>query len=69
MVHIADRMATELPGAKMILQVHDELIFEVTAGDTECLRKLVTEEMKGAASLAVPLEVDTGTGSNWLEAH
>jgi DNA polymerase-1 len=58
-----------MPEAKMILQVHDELIFEVDAGMVEKLRMLVTEEMKGAADLAIPLEVDTGTGNNWLEAH
>jgi len=69
MVRIADRLAKEMPEAKMILQVHDELIFEVDVKDTERLSKIVTEEMKGAASLAVPLEVDTGTGNNWLEAH
>lgn len=69
MVRIADRLEKEMPEAKMILQVHDELIFEVAVKDTERLSKIVTEEMKGAASLAVPLEVDTGTGNNWLEAH
>ncbi|MBE0668621.1 MAG: DNA polymerase I, partial [Bacteroidales bacterium] len=69
MVRIAERLNNELPEAKMILQVHDELIFEVALEDTERLRNLVTVEMKGAASLTVPLEVDTGTGNNWLEAH
>jgi len=69
MVRISDRLENEMPEAKMILQVHDELIFEVAVKDTERLSKIVTEEMKGAASLAVPLEVDTGTGNNWLEAH
>ncbi|HUW92870.1 MAG TPA: DNA polymerase I [Bacteroidales bacterium] len=69
MVRIAERLDNEMPEAKMILQVHDELIFEVTVSDTERLSNIVTEEMKGAASLAVQLEVDTGTGYNWLEAH
>ena len=69
MVRIAGRLESEMPGAKMILQVHDELIFEVDAGKVEKLRMLVIEEMKGAADLAIPLEVDTGTGNNWLEAH
>ncbi len=69
MVRIAERLGREMPGAKMILQVHDELIFEVDTGKMEKLRMLVTEEMKGAAHLAIPLEVDTGTGNNWLEAH
>jgi DNA polymerase-1 len=69
MVRIAERLEKEMAEAKMILQVHDELIFEVAVNDTERLSKIVTEEMKGAVSLAVPLEVDTGTGNNWLEAH
>ena len=69
MVRIAERLEKEMPAAKMILQVHDELIFEVETGTVDKLRMLVTEEMKGAAELAIPLEVDTGTGNNWLEAH
>lgn len=69
MVRIADRIEKELPGAKMILQVHDELIFEVETDSLEKLREIVVREMKGATDLNVPLEVDTGTGNNWLEAH
>jgi len=69
MVKIAGRLGKELPEAKMILQVHDELIFEVEVSSVEKLRKIVTEEMRGASSLSVPLEVGTGTGNNWLEAH
>jgi len=69
MVKIAGRLEKELPETKMILQVHDELIFEVEVSSVEKLRKIVTEEMRGAASLNVPLEVGTGTGNNWLEAH
>jgi DNA polymerase-1 len=49
--------------------VHDELIFEVDLDSVEKLREMVIREMKGAADLKVPLEVDTGTGNNWLEAH
>ncbi len=69
MVRIAARLEKEIPEAKMILQVHDELIFEVDITSVERLRTMVTEELKGAADLRVPLEVDTGTGNNWLEAH
>ncbi|MBE0679548.1 MAG: DNA polymerase I [Bacteroidales bacterium] len=69
MVRIAARLEREIPEAKMILQVHDELIFEVDITSVERLRTMVTEELKGAADLRVPLEVDTGTGNNWLEAH
>jgi DNA polymerase-1 len=69
MVRIASRLENEMPEAKMILQVHDELIFEVETGLVEKLADMVSEEMKGAARLSVPLEVDTGMGYNWLEAH
>ena len=69
MVKIAEKLARDLPDAMMILQVHDELIFEVDAASVEKLRSVVVEEMKGAADLRVPLDVDTGTGLNWLEAH
>jgi DNA polymerase-1 len=69
MVRIASRLEREMPEAKMILQVHDELIFEVKKDKAEKLAALVREEMRGAAQLSVPLEVDTGTGYNWLEAH
>ncbi|MHC1730960.1 MAG: DNA polymerase I [Bacteroidales bacterium] len=69
MVRIASRLEREMPEAKMILQVHDELIFEVDEGQAGRLATLVKDEMKGAAQLSVSLEVDTGTGYNWLEAH
>jgi DNA polymerase-1 len=51
----------------MLLQVHDELVFEVAAGELEEVTALVTREMEGAASLSVPLVVDIGTGKNWME--
>ena len=53
----------------MILQVHDELIFEVAEKDLEQLKKIVIREMESATRLKVPLVVDHGTGYNWLEAH
>ncbi|HYQ23225.1 DNA polymerase I [Stenotrophomonas sp.] len=55
--------------ARMILQVHDELVFESEAGFTEELRSNVVEHMSQAARLRVPLVVDTGVGVNWDEAH
>ncbi|WP_312787805.1 DNA polymerase I, partial [Stenotrophomonas indicatrix] len=55
--------------ARMILQVHDELVFEAEAGFIEELRSNVVQRMSQAAQLRVPLVVDTGTGSNWDEAH
>jgi DNA polymerase-1 len=53
----------------MILQVHDELNFDVPAGELDRVRELVRQEMEQAAQLQVPLTVDVGHGSNWLEAH
>ncbi|MGV6483032.1 DNA polymerase I [Stenotrophomonas indicatrix] len=55
--------------ARMILQVHDELVFEAENGFIEELRSNVVQHMSQAAQLRVPLVVDTGTGSNWDEAH
>jgi DNA polymerase-1 len=54
--------------SRMLLQVHDELIFEVAAGELDQVRALVTTAMGGAAELRIPLEVSTGTGRSWAEA-
>jgi DNA polymerase-1 len=53
----------------MIIQVHDELVFEVLETDVETVRAPITEMMNGAATLKVPLVVDIGIGANWDEAH
>ncbi len=68
MVRIDERLSNEGFSSKMILQVHDELIFEVAPAELERLKEMVISEMTNAASLEVPLKVDWGTGSNWLEA-
>jgi DNA polymerase-1 len=52
----------------MLLQVHDELVFEVAPGECEPLESLVRREMAGAADLAVPLDVSVGTGASWHAA-
>ncbi len=54
--------------SKLLLQVHDELILEVSAGETDAVTAIVTNRMVGAADLRVPLEVQVGTGKNWDEA-
>ena len=54
--------------SRMLLQVHDELIFEAAAGELDALTSLVKAEMGAAADLRVPLEVSTGTGRSWAEA-
>jgi DNA polymerase-1 len=55
--------------ARMIMQVHDELVFEVAEADAKALNDGVAERMAGAAQLNVPLVVDTGVGENWDQAH
>ena len=56
-------------GAKMLLQVHDELIFDVPEGEVEETTALVKKVMEGAAHLSIPLIVDAGIGDSWAEAH
>ena len=53
----------------MILQVHDELVFDVYKPELEQVKEIVVQEMENAYPLNVPLVVDSGTGINWLEAH
>ena len=56
-------------GARMLLQVHDELVFEVPEAEVEATAALVRGVMEGVATLRVPLKVDVGWGANWAEAH
>jgi DNA polymerase I len=67
MIRIHDRLRAERHSARMLLQVHDELVFEVPGPEMEAVTGLVRAEMEGAASLSVPLVVDVGRGRNWLE--
>ena len=53
----------------MLLQVHDELNFSVPVDELERVREIVVGEMQAAYAMRVPLVADSGTGSNWLEAH
>lgn len=69
MVNIYERMVDEKLKTKMILQVHDELIFDVYKPELDEIKKLVKEEMENAMKLDVPVTVDIGVGENWLEAH
>jgi DNA polymerase-1 len=55
--------------SKMIMQVHDELVFDAWKDEADALRELVRKEMSGAVKMQVPLVVDVNTGANWLEAH
>jgi DNA polymerase I len=69
MVNISRRLKEEYPEAKMILQVHDELIFEVKPEGMDTLKNIVVQEMQNAVRLDIPLLVECGYGKNWLEAH
>ena len=69
MVRIHEKMKSDKYSSKMILQVHDELIFEVETSELEKLKNMVLYEMSNAVKLDVPLKVDWGTGNNWFEAH
>jgi len=69
MIAIQSKLESENWKAKMVLQVHDELVFDVPKEEVEALQKMVKNEMENAFSLDVPLVVDMGIGTNWLEAH
>ena len=67
MIRIADALQRDGLQSRMLLQVHDELVFEVPVPELEAMRLLVKREMEGAAQLSVPLVVELGVGDNWLE--
>ena len=72
MIQVNRRLRNELLATKMILQVHDELIFEAPEVDLEQATQLVKSEMEAtgtALGLSVPLKVDVGVGKNWRVAH
>jgi len=68
MIRIHDRLAKGDTGARLLLQVHDELLFEVPEDRLDEVRELVVEEMEGAMSLDVPLVADWGIGESWYES-
>ncbi|MGD8689200.1 MAG: DNA polymerase I [Gammaproteobacteria bacterium] len=69
MIAVDDWLETDAADAFMVMQVHDELVFEVARGELEAVRERITALMEGAAQLDVPLKVETGVGANWDEAH
>lgn len=69
MIRIDRRMSEQGMKTRMIMQVHDELVFEVPEGEKESVMELVKEEMEEVIDLLIPLKVDIGYGSNWDEAH
>ena len=69
MINISKKMKSNEFKSNMLIQVHDELIFEIHNSEIELMRKLITEEMENAYALKVPLSVDIGIGDNWFDAH
>ncbi|MFX5918392.1 DNA polymerase, partial [Acinetobacter baumannii] len=69
MLRVEQALAEAGLKAVMIMQVHDELVLEVPEAEVAAVTALLKREMPAAAELAVPLEVEVGTGANWDEAH
>ena len=68
MVNVAGRIKNEGLKSRLILQVHDELLVDTAADEVETVKKILTEEMEGAAKLSVPLKVETECGVRWFDA-
>ncbi len=69
MVRLHEKLKAKKMETTMLLQVHDELVFEAPKGEVEEAKKMIVHEMENAMKLKVPLKVDVGVGKNWLEAH
>ena len=69
MINVFRRLRREKLQPKLLLQIHDELVFELPPEEEPALRTLVVEEMAAAANLAVPLKVDVNVGRNWAECE
>ncbi len=69
MIDIQDFIQKENLKSRMILQVHDELVFDVCRGEEEIMSENVERLMKHSLELEVPMEIGIGFGNNWLEAH
>jgi DNA polymerase-1 len=69
MINIHREMKNRGMKSAMTLQVHDELVFDAHRSEVDELRELVSSRMKNAIKTTVPIEVETGIGENWLEAH
>jgi DNA polymerase-1 len=69
MIAVYRRMVREGLRSKLLLQIHDELVFEVAPDEMEAMHRLVVDAMTGVYKLAVPLKVDVASGRNWAEAE
>ena len=69
MIRIHQQLAQQGLRARMVMQVHDELVFDLPEAEVDRVEQLVRQHMEGAADLDVPLRVDMATGKSWAEAH
>ena len=69
MINVSRRLNAEGMKSRMVLQIHDELMFDAVPEEVDHLQKIVTEEMENVISLSIPLTVECNHGNNWLEAH
>ena len=69
MINVDRRMKEEGMQSRMVLQIHDELVFDAVLKETEQLERIVREEMENVIELSIPLTVECNHGNNWLEAH
>jgi DNA polymerase I len=69
MINIRNRFRKESIQSRLVLQVHDELVFDALKSELEAVQRIVKEEMEQAVRLRVPLVIESGIGDNWLEAH
>lgn len=69
MINVARRIREENMQSRMVLQIHDELVFDATSDEVDKLQQIVREEMENVIDLSIPLTVECNNGKNWLEAH
>jgi DNA polymerase-1 len=69
MINVDRRLESEGLKSRMVLQIHDELMFDAVPEELDTLKRIVTEEMENVISLSIPLTVECNHGNNWLEAH
>jgi DNA polymerase-1 len=69
MNRVNERLEKDYPNARLLLQIHDELLIEAPEADKEAIGKLLSDEMTNAVKLSVPLSVDVMYGYDWYEVH
>ena len=69
MIRVWERLHREKLASELVLQIHDELVFDTFPDEVDALRAIVVEEMEHVITLSVPLTVECNYGKNWLEAH